>query len=753
MGLLGAKTTIYVASTVYNMAGEQENRINFLKTLIGSKMIGNTKFSMSETLTSTYLAGPGIKIRGFHRWCRDDKNFGKIGVPKMNVVASFNLDMITISALIPVTTGQTATASKVLFGVADPSYWAGQWILENDPTKISSEWFCSWDEVTNLITITWADDTTTTFTPTDYDPVDGEYVYITYTLKTSSSFLGSHIWIYRKGTGVGYLDSLLTVPVNGGEVVPYIPIRRDSKFFSTTNNPDVYEQASKAYTKFTGRRGKKGLPELIDKINDNEDIDDVDHAYIFPGVSLNTKDKSGKKYLWKFFDFLRTSQPYSSSAFDDWETAQQAYEADMEAFIALRASLDPSELGGPTDPAVTGTIPQPPQSPVSSVKISNDGDFDTKLDIEIKWKKIKKITGSGLQKPTAKVGDIWFDLPFNIAYNVAVLIVDNLFNGSDSQTEMVTVCQMHWQKTKDHFETLQLIGLNHINNIYKDTAVIINGAEALLDLEDSGFIVPLHYDTLKSMSLVDSTQVMTIANNIIFNSYLAVKQKWYQTTVFQIFIFIVIIAITVAFPPAGAAASGLLGTAAGVGAALGFTGLIAVIVGTIANTLAAMILMRIISMAAVELLGDKLGAIVAVIASAVAMQVGTALSNGMSMTAMWGNMMSASNLMMLTSSLAKGVNGYIRASTMGIMEQNQELLEESQKEMDRITAMFNKEFGQGDFHFDPKQLTDVDFNGVFETPSMFLDRTLLTGSDIAEMTLDMLTSFADNTISVNTIGG
>jgi hypothetical protein len=87
------------------------------------------------------------------------------------------------------------------------------------------------------------------------------------------------------------------------------------------------------------------------------------------------------------------------------------------------------------------------------------------------------------------------------------------------------------------------------------------------------------------------------------------------------------------------------------------------------------------------------------------------------------------------------------------MVEMQAMNEKYEAELKKIHDMFVKEFGMGDFHFDPMNLTNVNMGGVTESPQSFLDRTLLTGTDIAQMSIDMLHNFTDTTLSVDTIGG
>jgi hypothetical protein len=214
-------------------------------------------------------------------------------------------------------------------------------------------------------------------------------------------------------------------------------------------------------------------------------------------------------------------------------------------------------------------------------------------------------------------------------------------------------------------------------------------------------------------------------------------------------VFIVIIAITVA--TSGAAGIGFLGSNFAVGSALGFSGLAATIVGAVANAVAAMIIMQAIDLIATKAFGAKIGAIIATIASIVAMQVGSSLMTGQSMASAWGNLMSAHNIINMTSAVGNGVAGYLKAGSMDFTKQTEELLKQYNDNTKAMTQKFIDTFGYGKTYFDPTLLTDFEMSRLnsMESLSGFLQRTLMTGTDIAQMTMDMLTHFPDLTLDTN----
>lgn len=665
MGLFGG-TKIYVASTVYNLAGDEEDRPNYLKSTVAGNIITNSKFSMADSLRSSYLHGPGIGARSFYRWAL--LHYDNIGVPPMMITAVTPYNETDVIPQLPVEAGETAVITEIQQGLGDITYWAEQFILKNYPDRIDTEWEIDWDGTTCTV-IFIADAVTANFVPAApaFD-IEGQYFYVSYDRKDSSdTIIGRSIWIYLTGSGFGLLDSAVQSTTKASKFYPFIPIRHEGKFFSETYYPDIYELSKKAYRKSSGQK----LNKLIDKIKDNESIDDIDYAYIVYGVPLNVIDNSARKYLFTFFKALIADTPAEST--------------------------------------------------LTRLEVKSPGTSIAKLNMAISWTGITLTSGSGLKKAGAKTGSVWLD----------------------KVGEQVSI---HHQTGPDHWETVTVSNLVHKNLVYKDKSVDIKGSEALDDADESGFLVPLHYETVRTMSLVDSTQMMTAATFIVFNSYEVVKQKWYQTGIFKIFVFIAIIAITILIPPLGGAA---VAAWASVGAAIGLTGLAAIIAGAIITQLVTMILMKVLTRVGVELFGDKFGQIFGAIATFVAMTMGQQMLQGATMASAWGNMMSASNLLQLTNATVNGISGYVAASTQGIIQKTQDLLEDYNKESKEISELFAQNIGYGRGVIDPMSLTDSVFGNFMETEAQFLSRTLLTGSDIAELSMEMLTNFSGYTVTTD----
>ena len=106
--------------------------------------------------------------------------------------------------------------------------------------------------------------------------------------------------------------------------------------------------------------------------------------------------------------------------------------------------------------------------------------------------------------------------------------------------------------TADEYVGYTIRGLKHKNTIYKGKGVSISSKDAMNDNDESGFVIPLHEEVFREMSLVNATQSSFANSYLLINCYEVVKQKWYQTGAFKIVLIIVVIIISVFTYGAGA---------------------------------------------------------------------------------------------------------------------------------------------------------------------------------------------------------
>ena len=479
------------------------------------------------------------------------------------------------------------------------------------------------------------------------------------------------------------------------------------------------------------------------ELKKNNDIGDIQYIYGTFGVSLNTPEDTAKEYIYRFFQMATEAFP-PDPTYPTLEAVIAGYQAANDAVDAY------VEWWNRREGHIVGTPPPLPEYPVipkREFRVHSSKHY--KYDMTIRWNYVFETTHSGEAWAGAKQGQLRARYAGDITLTrKSMRTASN--SGSTKRLEVTPTFysmqeyELLWQDGNNTYRKLRVLGLHHSNRVYKNKSVNIDVAEAMGDAEESGFIIPLHTSIYRSMSLTRSTQLSTACSYLVMNSYKKVKQKWYTTSAFKIVV--VVVAVVVSVFTMGAGGVGILGAYGAVGASLGFVGLAAVIVGAVANAIAGMILVSIITKVSATLFGDKLGFIIAAIASMVAMNVGTALSTGTSLSTLASEMMNAQNIMQLTSSVGNGISQYINASTAATIQKAESVMQQYNTDMMAINKQYEEMFGTaGQGVIDPMQFVSM------ESMDSFLSRTLMTGSDIADVSLNMVGSYSDMTLNTDLV--
>ncbi len=728
--------TVSVQSTVYNMAGDENLRPIYMQTLVFRNVISNVKESIADTITKGHLHGPGIGLRSFFRWA--DDNYGLIGMPTGNLAATLGISLAVLDAQIPPPVGEVVITDSASVGPADYAIWAEQWLLVNYPAVWGTAYTVSINFVTTVITIVTVGLVTYTFTPVDFVS-SATYIYAYYHTNLN---VNQKIYIYRIGAGNVTLNAAVTPIESYGKFFPYIPIRLTNAFLSPSNLPDKYALAKTAFKKATGG----SFDDVVISVAANASISDIDYTYAIFGVSLNVVDNSAKKYIYNFLTKLMNSQLNSASYYTDWlcyTGGATSYATALALWNAAQSNPASTLYKTPLPNATfRNTFPRT----ANSLKVT-DGD---NLDLRLLWTYISTGGGTGLGKVGAKVGDLWF-----VEDAGTDAFVNAMTGGSSNpDAEYRTRIRLMWQKTDNSYEWLRIVGLSHYNYIYKSYAVK-NRASASWDYvatgdkpKDTGFIIPLHYGTFIELSLVDSTQMSTACMFLVFNAYEAAIIPWYQSGIFQILLIVVIAIAAAVFT--GGVGIGILGANLAVGTGLGFTGLTAAIVGSVANALAAVALSSIIGYFAKSLFGDEIGAIVGTVLSFIVMQGLTSFNNLGSFN--FNDLFKVDTLMMLMDATGNAYTAMVSADIRAMEAELKEYVDQAGETLDTIKEKYYAEFGAGIGYFNPMFFTS-DTRLMVETGDTFLTRTLMTGSDIAELTLSVVNDFGNMSLSLPKVYG
>ena len=780
MSLFGTKKKIYVASSVNKIVDDGTPQKSFIREVVASTALSSNA-SLGEALSAALKEGPRGSQRSFFRWAKLNYD---IGMPRAAINYTEVIDYEALAAEIHTDVfGSDVNISiqivEAFIDNADESYYAERWIYENRPELAHLQWAADVDQVTNDIWIQYPSGTmylgnpisNDSFNVADYNSSDDIIMaYFTYTTISTGIVSPTQAFIYKIGDGVEDLDSYQVALTDGSstrEFYPFIPLR--------INNKSVFQSGSPALThkELITKAWKKGLSsdiqDALDEINSNADIGDIDYAYLVFGICLNTKSVYEQEYLFEFFKGIASSQGPESSAYGLFEATNDALgyhkrKLDGQEQLntaAYNDSVNPGYLQR-VDAARVSVGPQ-----ITNVHLTLPSSDLGNLDMKITWSDISEERITGELFPGAKPGDVRVSEGPSFVQTTAFGFLNGLLN----QTSTVSGLRIGKQISLLEYEVVTVRGLQHKNLIYQGKSVDTTAGDALADAEPSGFVIPLHEPTLKRLGAVRATQIARESYLIVFNSYQVVKKKWYQTGIFKALLAIVLVVVavvlTVMFGPAGLSAaaatnSGILGMSAVIGTALGFTGLMAIAVGTAVNMIAAMIVLQLISTSSEALFGEKIARIITMVAAVViAFGSGPGGFSFGNISSNISNMAAIDKLLFLTNSAADVTKIITENQIEKILAASKATLESFNEEMKSIEKLMEQ--FQVDGLIDPMMFTDftnpldaikamgekfVLPSSFGETAEDFLNRTLMTSSDLIDLSNAMVSDFVDATLTL-----
>jgi hypothetical protein len=725
MGLFSGSRKTSVSATVYNLAGDVLKRPDYRKTTVVGALLSSTSDPFPQQMNDTYLHGPGVRLRNFARWCIDTGYNTALGILQSQFIISNGLDWTALAAAIPHTTDQTVEIQSASVGPADYQIWADQYMAINHQDQIGTDYLVEYNSVTNVITITLIDSSTESFTPTDF-VVSEQYLYAVYDFATydtggTKTVSDIQVLIYKQNSGNTTYDGFFGTTSTGLDFVPFIPVRLANTFLSGSFQPTIYAEAQRVYKRITNYE----FDDLVTKISANPSLGDIDYAYVFFGVSINVVDNASRRYIYTFFQQIALGLSLSDTAYQTWLTAWNASNASVADWNDWNAAQS-----DPTNPRYGTTAPTKlpaPTAPSNSMRIHSTN-ATLNWDYQIIWSGIAETTGSGLKKPGALTGEVWLE---KVAF----------VSGVDRSTYHIRI---NWQVDQTTWRSLDIYDLHYLDFIYGGDAVGDYAYNLLDSASEVGFLIPINESFLKLMPLPLSTQVATACTFLVFTSITTVTAPWYTSDFFKIILVVAVVVITVA--TAGVGDIGILGSSAALGATLGFDGLTASIVGAVANAVAAMVLVQVIQSGAVLLFGDKLGAIIGTIAAILALQVGTALAGAGNLAEAFNSLMRADNLIKLTDALGRGYSAVEMSKAQDILKETSQLISAYNTDTKDIMALSQQMLGYDHGLVDTLSLVDVKSPVPVvpsESPKDFLSRTLLTGSDISDLSMGMISRFSE----------
>lgn len=775
MGLFSSKKKIFVASSVMNLSGS-DNQAKFVPTTIVGGAIAGEK-QVGKYFIDQLLQSDGVKFRQFYRWAVRSGYSNAIGLASSVFYSDAPIDKEALQKALEDNLNYNRSNQEIVLEDAyidwfDIQWIAEQWTSSNRPdlvgtikevnihnTLIGSHYENRKYTVTDDeghkytvkrkvlvndyrqdVSIKYNNGTEVIITKTDYNE-EARYLYITYRLVTyklteipsdpkpdipavdedGNPILdedGNQIMIpqepdpptyikevikeedkfiaYQEGKNLAYLNKFFSSgSALSGTYFPCIPYRHNGNWLSDSFMPNIYTWAKKAYKKLYG---KNKYDSLVNQIKKSEGIDQCQFIYEQLGVSINTPWMEGKRYIFEYFYNIYLNEAIATGNKGQITNIVQAIKSIKGKSIFIK-----SDYG-----------------------VCN---FSNRL----RWDSMEYSLKNGKIFPGAKKNK--YRIYREKHYHTYVTTQwDNELGYVEVEYEVTTLHTiLEHQLSANRYERLNIENLYNDNIIYGGKSVTYSAYDELANAGDeifdentangeSGFLVPLEYSSFREAGLVANTDLAKASQYLVCNSYKIKKVRWYQRGIFKVVTTIVSVVLS---------AFTLGANLAALAAILALSILI--------NYVILPLLTKVLTAVFGEIIGTILATVVIIIASAA---IGS-YAQGTTLT--WGSMCNVSNVMKLGEATLNGIAKYIQQSAQTMLGQVTAMTEQLTKQVEELNQKTLEMFGSHSLVSKDALLNNVYYP---ESPKSFLTRTLMTGADNANMTLDMVYNFPNYTISL-----
>jgi len=491
---------------------------------------------------------------------------------------------------------------------------------------------------------------------------------------------------FQLGTGeYPTLDALWLSRANVEQTYfPSIPFRID--------NQDMLDEKYKESAKYKETEKIVSLMgmdaiQIQEMINENPNIKDIDYAFLQAGANMNTESQAEIDYLFRFWEMCMGRQT--------------ATEADLNAWEALGYDNRPK-------PMTNSLVIRDPQS------------LDGAYKVTIEWDYIKKTTVTGTLSPTAKINSLDIVAGTGVTYE---------YTSSSTRSMMdSTVISIRKQVNATQYEVIEISGAVHKNDVYKGKTVETLAKDARANPTDNeGFLIPLHMGLFATMPLTKRTQLAQECMYMVFNTYVKTKQKWYQTGWFKVILAIIAIVLIVA--SWGSATPAVQGAYIAMANIIGISAVVLFTITTFIVGYLASYLIGKWSAGFESVFGKKWAAVVMAIVAIVA---GAYAGGGFGTSQGW--LKTAVQIIDIASQLFAG---YVQGATMVMKDEYDAFVDKAEEDRKRLEKLSDEFFG-------PNDLVSVDYLLQLQktlredSPTTFLARTLIVGSDVVDFTLGQI---------------
>lgn len=612
MGLFSRDEKIYVSSVIYQLGNELDEIPDIIKaSVIGSKMKGE---NTTRSIKSAIIDGQGVKLRQAFSYAAKSYYAGlPLGLSRVSNESDTGvIEQLTkeyLAGAYPTAVLQAVSLeysdnyqvilqqqieTKYNYDFFDERVHTSVFGIPVDSTleleALPEDLVNHDDEYGWRLTFTKPDTTLVTFD--EWYPVtlfDDEDDLVKWRLFIQVSVAGA------PSTTLGYAEGGPSAPLNmflrnattnRSGTFPGLVLKKgmtkknkgnawydEYKFYSKLPIPESVWKASTKYktTKGYARRLGVDIKGLKAAIKESPDENQIDYCFVQPGTIISSPNQCAMEYHFNYFNRLRLSFPDNKPAFDAW--------------LAKTGSLMTKDEAN--------------RCPAQSVRIRDPDDENNCINMEIAWRYMTY---------EEKTGTLANGLKYEV-YCAPQELKDLIFRwgrGTKGVKYDFTKVYFRKQLTETTYAELLVCGLWHENYVYKGKSVKSGVWDAFENKDGdfgTGFIIPLEIEVYMTLSGREQLQLAQEALHIVFNCYKVVKEKWYQTGIFKVFMVIVSIVVIVitwgaATPYVAALNASLYGTLIGIGLSI-------TVAAALAAVLTALIVVAV--MVAVQLVAKEAG--------------------------------------------------------------------------------------------------------------------------------------------------
>jgi len=506
---------------------------------------------------------------------------------------------------------------------------------------------------------------------------------------------------------------------------PWDVIRAAANNYTGDDPNPAHKLVNMAARKQTG----KGIHKMLKELKGHDDFKDFSYVYYFDGVPLNTRRKYLTRYVWEYLrGFAAGGQDVDAHIANILAYNQQVqdYYEWLDALEAkAKGTATPAQLllAG----AAQKNLPQPPdKSAETEIRWGRDNDWASWIHYSLCmygcFGSESILPGQQLNTYTnkpAKKGECWITNTQHAAANDERL----------AKTLDAHVTTFWYQEDLNTCRRYRIANLRFEKWVWRWGYVSIAAHEALQEPDESRFFCLILQQPLKSIGIVGATQVLCESALLEIDVYVQRRKKFGFA---QIVGFVVSIVVAVFYPPAGGYYFGLQGFA-----------------GAVATAATNVVVASVVSTVAVQVFGAQLGSIVAFAAGSVALSLMAGANFSTSLAGLRDTLSTAEGLLRFTNAIGDAYQAHAAEKIMRLQGDFNTFMQGVKEERNYLNELMRQSGLDNAGGVDARQIMQAlkqAFNN--EAPDDFLRRTLATGSDIAQMSMDFISQHAGQNLAL-----